>query len=103
MFIPVYQRQFERDIKNIKKRSWDISRLKNVIERLLLGEPLSFRNRNHKLKGNFKDYWECHIKPDWLLIYKKTSTEIIFGKQRNGPIGSFSVHFKGEITRFFDM
>jgi mRNA interferase YafQ len=41
---------------------------------------LPIKNRNHKLKGNFKDYWECHIEPDWLLIYKLTSTEVILAR-----------------------
>jgi mRNA interferase YafQ len=47
---------------------------------LTIEEPLPSKNRNHKLKGDYVGYWECHIEPDWLLVYKKTDTEIIFAR-----------------------
>lgn len=77
MLQPVYLRQFERDIKLAVKRGKDMSLLKNIITLLLASKPLPSKNRNHKLKGDFRDCWECHIEPDWLLIYRKTDTEII--------------------------
>lgn len=78
MLIPVYEKQFERDVKKAIKRHKNMEKLKEIVDLLLEEKPLPIKNRNHKLKGNFKDYWECHVEPDWLLIYKKTSTEIIF-------------------------
>ncbi len=77
MLYPVYQRQFEKDVASSQKRGKNITKLKNIIKLLLEEIPLPPKNHNHKLKGEFNDYWECHIEPDWLLIYKKTKTEII--------------------------
>ena len=78
MLNPIFQRQFEKDIKKIKRHSKDIDKLKNIITLLIEKKTLPAKNLNHKLKGNFKGFWECHVKPDWLLIYKKTATQIIF-------------------------
>jgi mRNA interferase YafQ len=77
MLKPIYLRQFERDIKLAKQRNKNIDKLKKIINLLLEEQPLAAQNRNHKLKGTFSGYFECHIEPDWLLIYKKTTTEII--------------------------
>lgn len=50
-----------------------------IVSDLLLGEkPLPPKYRNHRLQGEYIGTWECHIEPDWLLVYKKTSTEIVF-------------------------
>lgn len=78
MLLPVYQRQFKRDVERTKLRGNNMNKLKKIIGLLITEEQLPVQNRNHKLKGTFIDYWECHIEPDWLLIYKKTSTDIIF-------------------------
>jgi len=73
-----YQPSFRRDIKKMKLRGKDLSKLKNIAELLENRVPLPDRYRNHKLVGNYRDYWECHIEPDWLLIYKKTPKTLIF-------------------------
>ena len=78
MLTPVYLRQFEKEVKIAQKRGKSMEKLKDVIRLLLEEKMLPVKNRNHKLKGEFKDYWECHIEPDWLLIYKKTDFEITF-------------------------
>lgn len=52
-----------------KRRGLDISLLEDIVERLLHKIPLEARNRDHALSGNYKGYRECHIQPDWLLIY----------------------------------
>lgn len=78
MLRPVYIRQFTKDIKIMQKRDKNMVKLKGIINLLLNELQLPIKNHNHKLKSNFKNYWECHIEPDWLLIYKKTATEIIF-------------------------
>ena len=72
-----YQKQFKKELEVAGKRGKDAEKLKKIIEILISEKPLPAKNRNHRLKGEFKDYWECHIEPDWLLIYKKTLTEII--------------------------
>ncbi|EJN94192.1 type II toxin-antitoxin system YafQ family toxin [Streptococcus ratti] len=60
---------FKKSFKRMKKRGMDVSLLDDVIEKLHLGQALEDRYRDHELKGSFKGFRECHIKPDWLLIY----------------------------------
>lgn len=80
MLKPIYLRLFEKEVVKAKKRGKDIKKLKEVMKLLTLEEPLPPKNRNHKLKGDYVGYWECHIEADWLLVYKKTETEIIFAR-----------------------
>lgn len=77
MLKPIYLKQFEREVKRALKRGKNPEKLKTLIHLLLEEKRLPKRYRNHKLKGNFRGFWECHIEPDWLLIYKKTVSEII--------------------------
>lgn len=67
----------KRDLKLIKKRGKDISKLETVLEILLSGENLPDKYKDHQLKGEMKEFRECHIEPDWLLIYRKEDTELI--------------------------
>ena len=60
---------FKKSYKRMKKRGLDIALLDEVIEKLRLGQTLEEKYRDHELKGNFVGFRECHIKPDWLLIY----------------------------------
>ena len=62
--------KFCRDLKRIQRRGYDTSRLTDLIKALASGTPLAERHRDHALIGNFSGYRECHITPDWLLIYK---------------------------------
>ncbi len=78
MLISVYQNHFKKDLKLAKKRGKDISQLKKIITKIVNEEPLLPKNKEHKLMGKYKWLWECHITPDWLLVYKVTSTEAIF-------------------------
>ncbi|GHU63323.1 addiction module toxin, RelE/StbE family [Clostridia bacterium] len=75
---------FLRDYKLSKKRGYDISLLLNVISLLASGNPLPTRYKDHTLKGNWKGYRECHIKPNWLLIYKIDEQENILALTRTG-------------------
>jgi mRNA interferase YafQ len=68
-----------------RARGKDIAKLKQVLVALINEEPLAERHRDHLLKGNFRDRRECHVEPDWLLIYKLVSGEIIF--ERTGTHG----------------
>ena len=63
--------QFKASFKLAKKRGLDISLLESVVNKLMEDKPLEEKFRNHQLVGNFKDVWECHIQPDWLLLYLK--------------------------------
>ncbi|MCP3891793.1 MAG: type II toxin-antitoxin system YafQ family toxin [Desulfobulbaceae bacterium] len=78
MLTPVYTRQFEKDIKRIKKRGKNLDKLKILIRSLLAEESIDPLHRDHKLVGNWKGRRECHIESDWLLIYKTDLNRIIF-------------------------
>jgi mRNA interferase YafQ len=77
MLILVWESQFKRDFGTATKRNKDLQKLANIIKDLQLGKTLLQKNRDHKLKGNYSNCRECHIEPDWLLIYKKTKSELI--------------------------
>ena len=61
--------KFKKGLKAARRRGLDISLLDNVVEKLLHGIALDEKNMDHELKGKFKGFRECHIQPDWLLIY----------------------------------
>jgi mRNA interferase YafQ len=69
--------QFDRDFGKQLKSGCDQNKFLEVVHKLLNLKPLDRKHRVHKLKGDYKNYWECHIEPDWLLIYKKTDEAII--------------------------
>jgi mRNA interferase YafQ len=78
MRTPNYTTQFERDLRLQQRRGKDIAKLKQVLTALINEEPLAERYDDHTLKGAYKNRRECHLEPDWLLIYKLNDTEIIF-------------------------
>lgn len=78
MLKPSYTKQFDRDLKKAIKRGRDKERLKTIMAKLIAEEPLEPRHRDHKLTGGYHGRRECHIEPDWLLIYKIAGDEIIF-------------------------
>lgn len=69
MLKPIYSKLFDRDVKRMKKRGNAPEKLKKVIRMLIRQEKLDERYKNHPLKGNYKGFYDCHIKPDWILIY----------------------------------
>lgn len=77
MLQPVYLNRFVKEFKKMKKRGKDPEKLFAVLKLLLEGKPLPAKYCNHKLKGKYSEHWECHIEPDWLLVYRKTETQII--------------------------
>ena len=78
MLTPVYTRQFERDLKRMKKRRKKTEKLKIILRSLIEEEELDPIHRDHKLIGNWLRRRECHIESDWLLIYKIEDDRIIF-------------------------
>jgi mRNA interferase YafQ len=80
MLIPIFERRFLKEVQKAQKRGKDMEKLKDIVQLLLSEKVLPAKNRNHKLKGNFSGYWECHIEPDWLLVYKLKKTEVIFAR-----------------------
>ncbi len=71
------QTQFDRDLKVAHKRGKDLQKISFIIKELQNKKILPTKNRNHKLKGSYASCFECHIEPDWLLIYKTTKIELI--------------------------
>ena len=76
--------QFKKDLKLAQKRGYDIQAITDVIKKLAAGETLPAKNRDHALTGNFKGCRECHITPDWLLIYEIAESALILYLTRTG-------------------
>ncbi len=76
--------QFKKDYKLIKKRGLDISLLKEVVALLANGEKLEEKYRDHSLTGEYKGFRECHIQPDWLLVYKIQNDVLVLTLSRTG-------------------
>jgi mRNA interferase YafQ len=72
-----FTNQFKRDLRLAKRRGRSTSKLDTIVEKLLKEIPLDPKNRDHTLFGDYKDHQECHIEPDWLLIYLKSEIKII--------------------------
>ena len=77
-------RQFLKDLKLARKRQLPEKLLNEIIGKLAAGESLPAKNRDHPLSGNYKGYRECHITPDWLLIYARNETVKIISLVRTG-------------------
>ena len=72
-----YTTRFKKDFKRCKKRGLDLSILEKAIELLQLNGTLPINYNPHKLTGNYIDCWECHLLPDWLLVWKQDDHELI--------------------------
>jgi mRNA interferase YafQ len=80
-----YTTQFRKDYKRIKKQNKNPDKLKVVIEKLVAGEELGFKYRDHRLSGNWKDHRDCHIEPDWILIYRIKNNVLILERTGSHP------------------
>lgn len=76
--------KFQKDLKKVKKRGYNISLLTNVLNILASGKSLPEKYKDHNLRGNYKGCRECHITPDWLLIYEISDGELILYLTRTG-------------------
>ena len=79
-----YQAAFKKDYKRIVKRGYDMRLLEKVIELLAKQKPRPEKNRDHQLSGDYAGCRECHITPDWLLIYEVADEELILYLTRTG-------------------
>ena len=79
-----YHTMFKKDFKKIKKRGYDISRLEKIVELLANEVPLPGQFKDHNLSGNYNGFRECHIAPDWLLIYQVNNNELVLVLSRTG-------------------
>ena len=71
-----YSTRFKKDFKTCVKRGYQMPLLQQAIDTLRIPAPLPPKNKDHNLIGNYSGYRECHIEPDWLLIYKQTEDEL---------------------------
>lgn len=76
--------KFKKDLKTAIKRGYDINLLGTVVDTLASGEALPAKYKDHALIGNYKDCRECHITPDWLLIYEIDGEELYLYLTRTG-------------------
>ena len=83
--------QFKKDLKLAKKQNKDLGKLFEVIDILANGETLDAKYKDHSLTGNYRETRECHIEPDWLLIYKIRGDVLVLMHYR---LGSHSELFK---------
>lgn len=76
--------QFKKDVKRIKKRGCDLRELHSVLDTLLAEEALNLKYRDHALTGDYIGFRECHIRPDWLLVYAIDKGQLILTASRTG-------------------
>ena len=76
--------QFRKDVKLARKRGLDTSLLRSVIQTLLEERPLAPKYRDHPLAGNYTGFRECHVQPDWLLIYIIDKGRLVLTASRTG-------------------
>ena len=72
----IYTSQFKKDYKRFVRQSKNMKLLKEVVKKLSKGEELPAKHKDHKLAGLWRTHRECHIKPDWLLIYRVQGQEL---------------------------
>lgn len=80
----VISNRFKRDLKLAKKRGLDLNLLKEVVNRIAKREVLPENFRDHNLTGIYIGFRECHIKPDWLLVYKVEEEDLLLFLVRTG-------------------
>ena len=84
MYKIVYTNRMKHDAKLMQKRGKDLNKLVEVLNILAAGQDLPENNKDHQLTGNLKDFRECHIEPDWLLIYQIYKGELILSATATG-------------------
>lgn len=76
--------RFKKDMKIAKRRGYQLGLIMEIIRKLADGEALDAKHKDHELEGNYKGFRECHITPDWLLIYQIVDDELILYLSRTG-------------------
>lgn len=68
---------FERDLRRVRKQGRDLDKLETLVDLLQNRQPVPPRNHRHPLRGQWSGHWDCHIAPDWLLLYRETERALI--------------------------
>ncbi len=84
MYKIVYTTRMKKDAKLMKKRGKEMDKLINVLSLLASGNPLPAQYKDHQLSGNLHDFRECHIEPDWLLMYQIYENVLILSATATG-------------------
>lgn len=79
-----YTSRFKKDYKRLKKRGWNIDKLLDVIDILKEGRELPPEHKDHPLHGDYEGHCDCHIEPDWILIYFKSESTLVLSMTRTG-------------------
>lgn len=80
----IFSNQFKRDLKLAQKRGYDLDLLDSIVTKIAKRETLPDKFRDHNLTGKYAGFRECHIQPDWLLVYRVDETEVILFLSRTG-------------------
>lgn len=80
----IYTNQFKKDLKLAKKQNKDLNKLYHIVDLLSRGKKLDLSYKDHSLIGDYKGYRECHIEPDWLLVYKIKDEIMVLSLARLG-------------------
>lgn len=79
-----YTSAFSKDLKRVKKRGYNLSLLNEVVAQLADGKPLHEKHKDHPLTGNWKGFRDCHITPDWILVYRIYNDKLLLVLTRTG-------------------
>ena len=80
----ILSNRFKKDLKLAKKRGMNLDELNAVVDQLAAMKPLPDKNRDHALTGDYIGFRECHVRPDWLLIYRVMDEDLVLFLFRNG-------------------
>ena len=89
-YLPVYSSRIKKQLKVTQKRGYDMQLFKNVVSKLANGDKLESRYSDHPLHGNWEGFRECHILPDWLLVYKIDGNKLILYLERTSTHSDLS-------------
>ena len=84
MFEVVLSNRFKKDLKLAVKRGMNLEELNSIVDQLAAGQALPEKNHDHALTGDYIGFRECHIRPDWLLVYRVDGEELILFLFRTG-------------------
>jgi mRNA interferase YafQ len=97
-----YTTQFKKDYKRIKKQNKDPDQLKVVIAKLVAGKKLEPKYRDHWLSGDWKGHRDCHIEPDWILIFRIEDEDLCIVYSQRARHGSNITELITKVNRRFD-
>ena len=86
-----FQSQFKKDVRTLIKRKWDMTLLQEVTDMLQNGKELPVRCKDHPLSGDWQDYRDCHIRGDWVLIYRIFEDRKVLRLVRTGSHGDLGL------------